>query len=142
MKKIYHCNSLKQIYFCYCFSSPSTSSPSRRHLSVSHSNCTIFCTCCPAFLPVPGTLSTQTPRQSLDRQTQSHHFSSQAFILEPKIPARSCKVWPLRDHLSNFLLLSYPFPTVLPSASRWLRTFRRGSHNCGSPQDAHPVLSS
>lgn len=45
-----------------------------RHPSVSHSNCTVLCACCPAFIPVPDTLSTQTSRQSLVRQTQSHHF--------------------------------------------------------------------
>lgn len=92
--------------------------------SVSHSNCTILCTCGPAFPPIPGTRSMLIPRQSLDRQIQSHHFS----------PHWSLQDLTLQDLLSNRLLFSCPSPLSYFQL-QLAKNYSQGFHNCGYPAE-------
>lgn len=126
MIKIYHGNFLKTNLFSLLFFK-SFYFISLHGTPVSHSNCTILRTCGPAFPPIPGTCSTLTPRQSLDRQIQSHHFSPHLILQDLT----------LQDLLSNRLLFSCPFSTVLLSASNWLRTIPRAFVIVGTLQNAH-----
>lgn len=125
MIKVYHGNFLKTNLFSLLFFK-SFYFISLHGTPVSHSNCTILRTCGPAFPPIPGTCSTLTPRQSLDRQIQSHHFSPHLILQDLT----------LQDLLSNRLLFSCPFSTVLLSASNWLRTIPRAFVIVGTLQNA------